>query len=334
MAERSGQQQVLCWNCRTKTGYTIKSRKSVRTIKGSEYTYNERYALCNTCGEEVMVPGLSDTNEHELDNLYRRSNGLITIEDIYAILKKYNIEKRPLSNLLGFGELTITRYLDGQLPARRNSDLLLKVLNDDNAMREMLYKNKCNITEKAYRKSIKAILDRDHFLDNRTKIELVAMYVINSRYEVTNLSLQKLLYYIKAFGYILLKKDVLNESCEAWIYGPVFPNVYEKYKKFGREAISNDELDIKFEKLLSIEEIGLIDYVLKNFGIYNGSILREFTHKEQPWKNARHGLNETDRCRNIISDKDIQDYFSFIDLEYGLHEKNGVNQYIKSLNVL
>ena len=125
MAERSGLQQVLCWNCRTRTEYTIKSRKSVRVIKGTEYTYHEQYAVCNTCGEEVMVPGLSDANEHELDNLYRRNHGLITIDDIYAILKKYNIEKRPLSNLLGFGELTITRYLDGQLPSRRYSDLLL-----------------------------------------------------------------------------------------------------------------------------------------------------------------------------------------------------------------
>jgi len=149
MAERSGQQQILCWNCRTRTEYTIKSRKSLRIIKGTEYAYNEQYAVCNTCGEEVMVPGLSDVNEHELDNLYRRNNGLITIDDIHTILKKYNIEKRPLSNLLGFGELTITRYLDGQLPARRYSDLLLRVLNDDNAMREILLENKCNITEKA-----------------------------------------------------------------------------------------------------------------------------------------------------------------------------------------
>ncbi len=334
MAERSGQQQILCWNCRTRTEYTIKSRKSLRIIKGTEYAYNEQYAVCNTCGEEVMVPGLSDVNEHELDNLYRRNNGLITIDDIHTILKKYNIEKRPLSNLLGFGELTITRYLDGQLPARRYSDLLLRVLNDDNAMREILLENKCNITEKAYHKSMKAITDREHFLDNKTKIELISMYVIKSSYEVTNLSLQKLLYYIKAFGFILLNKDVLNESCEAWVHGPVFPTVYEKYKKFGREVISNEELDICFETLLSSEEMSMIDYVLKNFGIYNGSILREFTHKEQPWKNARHGLNETDRCRNIIYDEDIQNYFYLMDKEYGLHEKNGVAQYIKSLNVL
>lgn len=334
MAERGGQQQVLCWNCRKKTEYTIKSRESVRTINDNDYTYNEQYAVCNTCGEEVMVPGLSDTNERNIDNLYRKNNGLITIDNIYTILKRYNIEKRPLSNLLGLGELTITRYLDGQLPSRRYSDLLLKVLNDDHAMKEILHKNRRNITEKAYNKSIKAISDREDLLKNNTKIELISLYVIKSSYEVTNLSLQKLLYYIKAFGFILLQKDVLKESCEAWIYGPVFPTVYEKYKKFGREVISNEELDINFENLLSAEEKNMIDYVLKNFGIYNGSILREFTHKEQPWKNARHGLKETDKCRNIIHDEDIRKYFYLMNSEYGLHEKNGVNQYIKSLNVL
>ena len=61
-------------------------------------------------------------------------------------------------------------------------------------------------------------------LMNTTKIELVSLYAIKSSYEVTNLSLQKLLYYIKAFGFIMLQKDVLNESCEAWVHGPVFPN--------------------------------------------------------------------------------------------------------------
>lgn len=334
MAERSGQQQVLCWNCRKKSEYTIKNRESVRTINRNDYTYNEQYAVCNICGEEVMVPGLSDANERNIDNLYRRNNGLITIDNIYTILKRYNIEKRPLSNLLGLGELTITRYLDGQLPSRRYSDLLLKISDDDNAMKEILNKNKCNITEKAYSKSMRAISDREDLLKNNTKIELISLYVIKSSYEVTNLSLQKLLYYIKAFGFIMLKKDVLNESCEAWVYGPVFPTVYEKYKKFGCEIISNEDLNMNFENLLSDEERSMIDYVLKCFGIYNGSILREFTHKERPWKNARHGLHETERCRNIIHDEDIRNYFYMMDVKYGLHEKNGVEQYIRSLNVL
>lgn len=329
-----GQQQVLCWNCRKKTAYTIKSQESVRTINGNDYTFNEQYAVCNTCGEEVMVPGLSDANERNIDNLYRRNNGLITIDNIHTILKRYHIEKRPLSNLLGLGELTITRYLDGQLPSRRYSDLLLKISNDDNAMKEILNKNKCNITEKAYNKSMKAISDREDLLKNNTKIELVSLYVIKSSYEVTNLSLQKLLYYIKAFGFIMLQKDVLNESCEAWVHGPVFPTVYEKYKKIGCEIISNEDLNMNFENLLSDGERNMINYVLKCFGIYNGSILREFTHKEQPWKNARHGLHETERCRNIIHDEDIRDYFCIMDTKYGLHEKNGVEQYIRSLNVL
>ena len=334
MAERSGLQQVLCCNCRTKTDYTMKSREGFRTIKGNNYTYHEQYAVCNLCGEEIMVPGLDDANESEIDNVYRRSNGLITIDEIHAILKKYHIEKRPLSNLLGFGELTITRYLDGQLPSRRYSDLLLKVLNDDNEMLDILHKNRGNITEKAYNKSIKAISDREHLIKDNTKIGFISLYIIQSPYEVTNLSLQKLLYYVKAFGFVMLQRDILNEPCEAWVHGPVFPTVYEKYKKFGREVIPNEEIDICFENFLSQEELRVIDYVLKRFGIYNGSVLRDLTHKEQPWNDARQGLKKTDRCRNIIHDEDILNYFQKMDIQYSLQEKSGVDQYMKSLDVL
>ena len=69
-----------------------------------------------------------------LHKKYRSKEYLETIEhfnrdskDLVKILEKYNIEKRPLSKLLGFGELTITRYLDGQLPSVKYVVVIPKV---------------------------------------------------------------------------------------------------------------------------------------------------------------------------------------------------------------
>lgn len=326
--------KVLCWNCRKKVPYTIRSRKEARNIKGIDYLYDEKYAVCDECGEEITVPGLDDANEREIDDIYRRNNDLITIDQIYEIMEKYNIEKRPLSNLLGFGELTITRYLDGQLPTKRYSDMLLRLLHYDEEMKRLLKEGKENITPNACRKVEEALQSRARLLCHDTKVETVALYVINSFYDVTNLSLQKLLYYVKAFGYVFCGKDLLQEECEAWVHGPVFPAIYEKYKTFGREVIRSDAGGLDFEHLLTEEEQKVIDYVLQCFGIYNGCVLRELTHHERPWQEAREGLGDMERCTNIIKDIDIEQYFTEMDRKYELHKRSGVENYIKSKHVI
>lgn len=326
--------EVLCWNCRKRVPYRIKARKDERIIKGVAYSFDEKYALCEKCGEEITVPGLDDENERQIDNIYRVDNDLITIDEIKLILEKYNVEKRPLSKLLGLGELTITRYLEGQLPSKRYSTMLQRLLRYDEEMKKLLEERKGSITDTACRKVEETIAQREYLWGYASKIEVVALYMIGSLYEVTNLSLQKLLYYFKALGYVFYKEDILMEECEAWVHGPVFVKIYEKYKSFGREPIKNKYQKIDFDKLLTQEEKKLCDYVLENFAIYNGSVLREFTHREMPWIEARDGLGETEQCTNVILDSCISQYFNQVDMKYDLTQKEGIANYIKSLRVI
>lgn len=326
--------EVLCWNCHKRVSYKIKARQEERTIKGIAYPYNEKYALCDACGEEIFVPGLDDENECEIDNIYRKTNDLITIDEINMIMKKYNIEKRPLSNLMGFGEITITRYLDGQLPTKKYSDMLKRLLRYDEEMKKLLENGKENITDNAYRKVKETIEEREYLWSYTSKIEIIAIYIIESLYEVTNLSLQKLLYYVKALGYVFYNKDFFEEECEAWVHGPVFAKIYEKYKSYGRTPIKNEFKKLNYTELLTNEERELCNYVLENLGIYNGSILREFTHRETPWLVAREGLGDNERCTNIIQDALIKDYFKEMNEKYHLETKEGLSNYIKSLNVI
>ena len=77
MSERM--HNVLCWNCRKKVSYRIKAHKEERIIKGVAYWFDEKYALCEECGEEVTVPGLDDENEREIDCIYRKGTILTLI---------------------------------------------------------------------------------------------------------------------------------------------------------------------------------------------------------------------------------------------------------------
>lgn len=325
--------EVLCWNCRKKVSYTVKARMELQNIKGIDYQYNEMYAVCNECSEEVTVPGLDDANVRELDLVFRKQNDLITIDEINLLMEKYNIEKRPLSRLLGMGELTITRYLEGQLPTKKYSDRLLRLLRYDCEMRKVLEKGKENITENAYRKISEALQEQEYLKSHNTKIEKVALYMIQSGYEITNMSLQKLLYYFKAFGYVFLNRDLLEEECEAWIYGPVFPTIYAKYKKMGAEILQIDLTDITYDELLEDDERDICDYVMKCFGIYSGKFLRDMTHMEEPWKDAREGLGDMQPCANVIKDENICRYFREMNEKFELRRETGVERYIESLNV-
>lgn len=326
--------RILCWNCARETDYIIKGRKAYRSVKGTDYTYNESYAVCSECGEEITAPGLDDENEKRFENLYRKAHQLITVEEIKHILRKYDIEKRPLSNLMGFGELTITRYLEGQLPSRRYSDALYEVLRQPVVMRRYLETRKENITESAYRKTLAATAEQERQTRFDSKIELIAQYVIHSCDEITNFSLQKLLYYAKAVFFVKYGMELFSEQCEAWVCGPVYPVIYDKYKKLDNVFLEDCDLMIDYPSLLKEEERRIIEHVAKGLGIYSGWVLQEITHREQPWIAAREGLDDTVPARNPILDKDINSYFIGVDKQYHITERAGLTRYLESLGVI
>ena len=327
--------KVYCYECGMELPYSCHVRKRERTFREKKFIYNEEFAICNICGQEVTVPGMIEANENEFARISRHQYNLVTMEEICGIMKKYHIGKRPLSKVLGLGEITITRYLEGQIPSEKNSQILQSVYSDYTIMERFLEQNKNEISKKSYEKSKIAIDELKRKMVCNSKIEAVAAYVIHSKYEVTNMSLQKLLYYIKAFGMLMLQDTMFPDSCEAWVHGPVFEVIYNKYKDFGKEIITEEkDENLDFGFLLEEKEKIVIDYVLKYFAVYNGTVLREFTHKEQPWNEAREGLWENERSKKLITDEMIFSYFRQMEHIYHLTSDSGVRNYIASLQVL
>lgn len=326
--------KLLCAHCRRLVPYEIRGRKEKIVINGTEIEYYEKYGVCRECDNEITVPNLDDENENKIDEIYRKKNGYITIEQIEQLLTKYHVEKRPLSNLLGWGELTITRYLEGQLPGKAYSDVLIDVLGSDSIMESYLLKNRENITAIAYAKILSTIEERKRLYNTTTIAERIAIYMIHSDYDITNMFLQKLLYYTKAIGYVFYDRDIVEMDCEAWAKGPVFPLIYEKYKSFGKESLNCDNMELDVQCLLTEEEKKVADFILDNFGRYNGRILSDMTHKEQPWQKARVGFEDGERCENVISGQSICEYFRKMDEIYDLKSEAGIQAYIHALSVI
>ncbi len=107
---------------------------------------------------------------------------------------------------------------------------------------------------------------------------------------MTNMKLQKLLYYAQGFSLVLLKNKLFEEPIQAWMHGPVVPTVYRQFKRYRNGVILKEGPgDIA---ALSDEQKELLDAVYDVYGQYSASKLRNLTHSEPTWQNHCSKLNE------------------------------------------
>jgi len=320
---------AFCIQCGCKTHYLVHTSRIEEEAHGVKFTYPEQIAVCEECGEEVYVPEINDENAQAAEAAYRKAANLITVSEIRQLMKKYDIGASPLGKVLGFGEITITRYLSGKTPSHANSQRMLEALASHRIMRESLEKHRDQITEVAYQKVDAALKKLELICDSHNKIDQIANYLLEKCNDITPLSLQKLLYYSQAFSLIILKKPLFENDCQAWAHGPVYPDVYYRFRDFGYDPIR-----INFEAAPNDLDRGdreVLDNVLKYFGCYSGPVLRGFTHNEAPWIKARNDLQPEDRCVTIIQKEDIKVYFGKIAHEYKISTPSDIKNYSKHL---
>ncbi|WP_290741039.1 Panacea domain-containing protein [Fibrobacter sp. UBA3718] len=101
---------------------------------------------------------------------------------------------------------------------------------------------------------------------------------------LSNLKLQKLLYYEQGFHLALFNSPLFSDDIEAWMYGPVVPSVYDYYKKFGSNGIVLED-DPQLIQLTPQEE-DLLFQVYERYKSYSAIGLMDLTHGESPWINA------------------------------------------------
>jgi putative zinc finger/helix-turn-helix YgiT family protein len=326
-----GRSTAICTDCGCKTAYTVKSQLDELTVRDITFTYVEHIAYCEQCGQRVYVPEISDENAQSREDAYRKAAKLITVSEINEILEKYSIGAGPLAKILGFGDVTINRYIAGQLPSKSHSEKLLEIRASHKKMEEYLESNKELISPVAYNKC-RTALDQLNNIYGDSKIEIVARYMLSKSVEITPLALQKMLYYAQAFFQALFKRPLFTDACQAWAHGPVYPDVYYKYRDFGYDPIKLPELEFNDDVSgLSISEINLLDAIIAAFGRYSGTTLRWMTHNEQPWLKTRGSLHPTDRCVTVISNDLINSYFDTIVQEYNIINPCDIARYSEDM---
>lgn len=318
---------VFCMSCGDDREYKVQSHRIEVEVRGIHFSYVELTAVCAICGEELYVPEVNDANVQAQEDAYRKEAGLITVQEIQDIFKKYEIGARPLAKLMGFGEVTINRYVAGQLPSKNHSEQLLEVLASHREMEKRLNEHGGELTLVAYKKCRDA-LDRLKNLYGSDKIDVVTRYFLNRACDITPMALQKLLYYAQAFFKPIFGTELFCDRCQAWTFGPVYPDVYYKYRGYGYDPIEkplqNSSEDVG---KLTTREIEFLDSIITAFGCYSGKTLSRITHAERPWILARGDLLPGDRSTTELNKDVIYDYFSEVVEEYHIVNPCDIKKY-------
>lgn len=323
----------FCTVCRKETEYTLKKRNITKMIKDIPYTFSITVAVCNECGEEMSIPGLMDKNIREVDEQYRAYEGIVSVDDIEKLMKLYKIGKAPLSLALGFGEVTIARYLSGQIPSKEYSDIIKKALTSPVYMKNKLRENQGKIASAAYKKAWEAATQMEALFSVSDKMLRVISYLFEKLEEVTPLMLQKMLYFVQGISYAVNHRPMFPENCQAWVHGPVYPEVYDMFRDFKYNPIEDARFAI-FEGKdheLTGEERRVIDLVVKTFGKYGGKVLERITHRELPWNLARKGYADTIPSCEPISKETIEAYYTEENDKYDFSTEDGLRAYIRDM---
>lgn len=135
----------------------------------------------------------------------------------------------------------------------------------------------------------------------------VAKYILEKIGETSTWKLQKLCYYAQAWQLAWENKPLFPEDFEAWVNGPVCPELFKEHK--GKFCITASGLSKGDSNKLAHNEIETIDIVLRDYGNLEAHMLREMTHNEEPWKIARGTCRENEACDAIITKDSMGEYY-------------------------
>ena len=137
----------------------------------------------------------------------------------------------------------------------------------------------------------------------------IADYFLNFCHEhgdvLTNLKLQKLVYYAQAWYLALNDKPLFGDRVEAWVHGPVIPPLYRRFRKHGWKPITEKP---RVRKIAGAIEKHLVQ-VFSVYGHYSAWDLERMTHQEEPWIAARKGLEPDDEGHGEIAREHMRDFY-------------------------
>ena len=141
-------------------------------------------------------------------------------------------------------------------------------------------------------------------------------------YEITNLSLQKIIYISYGWGLAFLGREIFDARIEAWQLGPVIPDLYHEFKRYGNRPIRKWSIDYDYKTIRNNEGRNrffilqikndddaverVLNFVWNKYSCFSANELVNLTHEDDtPWTH----IFNTEGKYSLIPKELIQDHF-------------------------
>ncbi len=306
-------------------------RRTYTIIKDENVEYDETYYFCeNSDKDENEFCNAAMLNQNLLNarNAYRVRHGLLTSDEIVAIRDEYGMSQVDLARMLGWGEVTISRY-ESKAIQDDAYDIMLRLVRDNPLQAlELLNKNINSFTnEKALeiRNKILEKLDRTgkEFLTRKAlegeyaefmlpsdangycvlnidKLEAVISYYAKQVDNLYKVKLMKLLWYADVLAY---RENGMSITGLVYRHDVMGALPIGHYRLMSLERLNIRE-EIGYNYLLMIrilpiedmdysvlnkDEIAQLDKVIEKFKTYKAKDIVDYMHKERAYKNTNSG---------------------------------------------
>jgi|SRR5271154_2336187 len=139
-----------------------------------------------------------------------------------------------------------------------------------------------------------------------TSVHDVAKFIIQNSDRISNLKLQKLLYYAQGWNLGLAGKPLFTAQLQAWVHGPVSPSVFRDYRHYGWLTIEKPCDPVTLPET----EARHIRSVVRAYGKYSADQLERLSHTEAPWRMARVGIPDNEPSQAVITHESMRDFFA------------------------
>jgi putative zinc finger/helix-turn-helix YgiT family protein len=312
----------VCPVCGKESEWEIVRRNIELNIKGEDIPVETEYYRCGECQTEFEdLNSDCDPYSNAYDE-YRRRKGMVQPTQIREFRNRYNLTQKELSNLLGFGEVTLSRYENGALQDEVHDKLLRLAMEPQNLLRLLSEKPSAISEEKKSEllKQIKGdnplidcvqdILSRTgpnefngyRILDLRKITQIIRFFCYNR--EVFKSKLFKLLFYVDFKNYKLISRSITGLQYAHVPFGPVpdnydlvigailqtDPNISMQPRKIARYW--GDIIISKYSADMAVftdEERKVLIEVNTKFEYYTSKQISFKSHNEEGYKETSNG---------------------------------------------
>lgn len=310
--------KIFCPYCDKEHDVVIKQLDNNCLIKGEIINYKENAYFCDKTNEYFYDGKMDDENLLSARDEYRKKHNLLTSYEIKDIRNKYNLSQSDLALILGWGEITITRYETKEIQTDNYDNVLRKISNDPFILYNYFIVNMSNFSSKKQQKimnKISSLISDKNQLNKlientlkikylplkeevigHTSIELnkilaVIKELLNSNIRLYKTKVAKLLWYIDMKYYQIYNKSMTGLAYLHMTYGAcplgldllldskdIKINIQEE-DDFIKYEITNVDTNYK----LTDYEIDTINQVVEYFKDYSTKDIVEFMHKEKAY---------------------------------------------------